>query len=143
MSTRAEQVAYCLSETRSLTRTAEAMRTALENGDTEKVSALVEAQELGIWRLGRLLQGEEIDDVEAADMGLAELGEGASEADRSDAVRRAWLGEMARLAEVSRQNAVLVRDGLVMVQGMLGILTGQGGDYGRRGGGPVAFSGRA
>jgi hypothetical protein len=131
VSARAEQVALCLGEARALTRTAEAMRSALERGDTEAVRVLVEAQEIGIWRLGRLMQGESVEGASVPDDLSFALDDDADVEDAGrEGMRQAWLGEMAHLAEVSRQNAVLVRDGLRTVQGMLRILTGRAGEYG-------------
>lgn len=143
MTTREEQLARCLNETRSLTRTAEAMRVALENGDAKTVGALVEAQEVGIWRLGRLMQGEDVECAIPLDSETREILASSCELDRPDATRQIWMTEMARLADVCRQNAVLVRDGLVMVQGLLRILTGRSGEYGGGASGPIAFSRRA
>jgi hypothetical protein len=142
VSGRAQQVALCLGEARALTRTARAMQSALVAGDAEAVRALVEEQEVAIWRLGRLLQGEDVEGAQAPEEFSPEAAAGDEDAYR-ERVRQAWLGEMAALAEVSRQNAVLVRDGLVTVAGLLRILTGGADDYGGGEGGPRLFNRRA
>ncbi|MCL6594658.1 MAG: flagellar protein FlgN [Firmicutes bacterium] len=142
MSGRTQQVALCLGEARALTRTARAMQSALVAGDAEAVRELVEEQEVAIWRLGRLLQGEDVEGARAPEEFSPEAA-GADEEAYRERVRQAWLGEMAALAEVSRQNAVLVRDGLVTVAGLLRILTGGADDYGGAVGGPRLFSRRA
>lgn len=115
-------MARCVAETRALTHAAKALRDALERGDTPAVKRLVEEQEVRVWRLGRLMRGEGVEGGEAApgegDAAITEIG-----------ARDELMGEMAELAEVSRQNAVLVTDGLRTVQGLLRILTGRAGDY--------------
>lgn len=136
-------MAQCVAETRALTSTAEAMRAALEEGDTDRLRQLVEAQETGIWRLGRLMKGEQVAGAESPEDLDAVLA--AAEAGADDACLRACLArEMEGLARVSRQNAVLLKDGLSMVRGLIAILTGRYDDYGGRAlGRASAFSRRA
>lgn len=142
MSADARSVALCVGEARALTHTAEAMRAALEAGDTKRLNSLVEVQEMGIWRLGRLMKGESVDGAESPD-DLREAVEAAA-AGEDEPLRESLTREMRNLADVSRQNAVLLKDGLQMVRGLLAILTGQYGEYGGGPKGPTTvFSRRA
>lgn len=136
-------MARCIGETRALTHNAEAMRDALEAGDTARLASLVESQEMGIWRLGQLLKGQSPDEGGRSEPGdLASAAQAA--ADDEEGLRQTLSREMRALADVSRQNAVLLRDGLTMVRGLLAILTGQYRNYGGDATGPAsAFSRRA
>ncbi len=140
MSASAYALARCVGETRALTRTAQAMRDALEAGDTQELSSLVAVQEMGIWRLGQLMKGESVEGVDEPPDDLLE----AARTGADDDLRQSLRLEMQSLADVSGQNAVLLKDGLMIVRGLLAILTGRFGEYGGGPGGPSGvFSRRA
>jgi hypothetical protein len=93
---------------------AEAMHEALVQGDMALVRELTYAQEMGVWRLGRLLAGEEV-----------EPGEEASSAWEDPQQAEAALREEIRsLAQVSQRNAQLLTDGLRTVQALRQVLQG-------------------
>lgn len=143
MSANARSVALCVGEARALARTAEQMRAALESGDARRLNSLVEVQEIGIWRLGRLMKGEGVDGDETPPDDLREA-LAAAAAGEDEPLRQSLAREMRNLADVSRQNAVLLKDGLQTVRGLLAILTGQYGEYGGGPKGPTTvFSRRA
>lgn len=117
---RTTRLGLCLTEVKSLCQTAEALHSALAQGDTEGVRQLSMAQEMSIFRVGRLLDPA----APAPGPRLGLPGQGACK-EASPAVTADLREELGRLAEISKSNARLLEDGIRTSRTLLRMLTGQ------------------
>ena len=117
---RTVRLAQCLTEVKALRRTSEALHTALTLGDTAGVQSLAEAQEIRIWRIGRILSLPETEGVPLQE----DEAEGEPDPLKRDQVEEALRSEMYTLADVSRVNARLLEDGIKMSRALLQMLSG-------------------
>lgn len=120
---RTNRLGACLAEVRSLRETAEALHGALVSGNSAGVRVLADAQELRIWRIGRLLNAPEEESDGPGQDGAAGIGEGQVLWDRAE-VEEALQQELYGLADLSRVNARLLEDGITVSRTLLRMLTG-------------------
>lgn len=121
---RTARLGVCLAEVKSLRKTAEALHMALTMGDTVGVRVLADAQELHIWRIGRILSASA--EAMPVEPGGAER---VAFHDR-EAVEDSLRQEMVGLADLARMNARLLEDGITVSRTLLRMLMTRTGDSG-------------